>query len=107
MSDETHIIPDLSNTATVENSSRVVCFDAVWIRNENLIMVDCVENSSFISLGLVNYFYYINASSKATVGKVKNDMYVPYTQMTYRKIALLTEDHYHYLIRSYMAPYVD
>ena len=70
-------------------------------------MVDCVQNSSSISLNLVNYFYYINASSKKTIGKIKNDMYVPFTMIHHRKIALLTEDGYHYLIRSYIAQYVD
>ena len=107
VSDETHLIPDLSNTATVENDTHVQCFDAVWIRDQNLIMVDCVQNASSITLNLVNYFYYINASTKQTIGKKKNDVYVPFTEMRYRKIALLTEDGYHYLIRAYFAQYVD
>ena len=32
-SDSTHLIPDISNQATIENSSNVQCFDAVWIRS--------------------------------------------------------------------------
>jgi hypothetical protein len=91
----------------VENDSSVHCFDAVWIRSENLILVDCVQNSSTFGIGLVNYFYYINASSKATIGKVKNDMYVAFTTIRYRKISLLTENGYHYLIRAYLAEFVD
>ena len=33
VSDSTHLIPDLSNQATVENDSKVQCYDAVWIRS--------------------------------------------------------------------------
>jgi len=107
VSDTTHLIPDLSNEATVENDSSVHCYDAVWLRIENIILVDCVQNSSTLGIGLVNYFYYINASNKATIGKVKNDMYVAYTNIYHRKISLLTEDGYHYLIRAYLAEFVD
>ena len=42
MSNSSNIIPDLSETATVENDTHVQCFDAVWIRDQNIIMVDCV-----------------------------------------------------------------
>lgn len=66
-------------------------------------MVDCVENSSSLGIGLTNYFYYVNVSSKATLPKVRNDMYVAYTTIRHRKISLLTEDGYHYLIRAYFA----
>jgi hypothetical protein len=107
VSDRTHLVPDLVNQVMIENDTKVQCFDAVWIRNENIILVDCVQNSSSLGIGLVNYFYYVNASSKQTIGKVKNDMYVGFTKITYRKIGLLTENGYHYLIRAYFASHVD
>lgn len=67
------------------------------------ILVDCVQNSSSLGIGLVNYFYYINSSSLQTLGKVKNDMYVGFTDIKYRKIGLIREDNYNYLIRAYFA----
>jgi hypothetical protein len=69
-----------------------------------LLMVDCVQNGTF---GLNNYFYYINASTKATVGKVKNDMYVSFASIKSRKIRLHYENEYIYLIRAYFAQTVD
>ncbi len=68
-----------------------------------LLLVDCVQNSSSLGLGLVNYFYYVNSSTKATLGKVKNDMYVPFTNIWHRKIRLHRENDYLYLIRAYFA----
>lgn len=100
-------VPDLTNNVILENDSSVQCFDAVWLRAEMLIMVDCVQKSSTIGIGLTNYFYYINSSSKATLGKVKNDMYVGFTTITHRKIALHEEDGMMYLIRAYFAEYID
>jgi hypothetical protein len=67
-------------------------------------MVDCVKNAS---VGLQNIFLYLNTTDKKSLGQVKNDMYVPFTNIYHRKIRLLTEDGYHYLIRSYFAEQVD
>lgn len=100
-------LPDLSNSVIVENDTKVRCFDAVWFRAEMTLLIDCVQNSSSFGLGLENFFYYVNSSTKATLGKVKNDMYVPFTNIRHRKIRLHTEDGYHYLIRAYFAEAVD
>lgn len=86
------------------NDPNVDCYDAVWFRNEGIILVDCAEKSSF---GLQNVFLYLNSTSKAFLGKVKNDMYVPFNNIYHRKIRLLTEDGYQYLIRAYFAEHVD
>lgn len=99
-------VPDLSNRVILENDTVIKCFDAVWFRTEMIILVDCV-NTSRLGIGLNNYFYYINSSTKATLGKVKNDLYVGFTSLVHRKIALHTENGYHYLIRAHLAEYVD
>lgn len=65
-----------------------------------IALVDCSQTSP---LGLKNVFIYVNTSSKAIIGKVFNDLYVPFNEIYHRKIRLLTEDNYHYLIRAYFA----
>lgn len=97
-------VPDLSYEAVVTNDPNVTCYDAVWFRNEGIILVDCAQKSSF---GLQNVFLYLNSTSKAYLGKAKNDMYVPFNNIYHRKISLYTEDGYHYLIRAYFAEHVD
>ena len=104
VSDPISGLPDLSERALVENDTKVQCFDAVWLRASMLVMIDCVQNGTF---GLQNYFYYVNATTKTTIGKVKNDMYVAFTVMRARKIRLHYENQYVYLIRSYFANAVD
>lgn len=98
------VIPDLENNVTVENDSKTNCYDAVWFRAEMVALVDC---STTTALGLVNYFYYVNTTSAKTITKVRNDMYVPFNVIWHRKIKLLTENNYHYLIRAYFAEHVD
>jgi len=66
-------------------------------------MIALVDCSQISSLGLKNVFIYVNTSSKAIIGKVFNDLYVPFNEIYHRKIRLLTEDNYHYLIRAYFA----
>lgn len=78
----------------------MICFDAVWFQAEAIALVDCAQNSTF---GLQNYFYYVNTTTKSFISKLKNDMYVPFSNIYHRKIRLLTEDGYHYLIRAYFA----
>jgi hypothetical protein len=97
-------VPDLSFEAVVTNDSSMHCYDAVWFRNEEIILVDCAQNTTF---SLQNYFLYLNSTSKASLGKVKNDMYVPFSNIYHRKVRLYTEDGYHYLIRAYFAEHVD
>ena len=69
-----------------------------------ILLVDCTTTTA---LGLVNYYYYVNASTKAVIGKVRNDMYVAFNVIWHRKIRLHTENGYHYLIRAYFAEHVD
>lgn len=97
-------LPVLTNEAVVTSDPNMHCYDAVWFRAEMIALVDCSKNSTF---GLQNYFLYVNTSSKAVLPPVKNDLYVPFTNIWHRKIRLLTEDGYHYLIRAYFAEHVD
>jgi hypothetical protein len=97
-------IPQLTEEAIVSNDSNMHCYDAVWFRAEMIAMVDCAKNSTY---GMQNYFLYLNTSSKTVLGQVKNDMYVPFSNIFHRKIRLLTEDGYHYLFRAYFAEHVD
>lgn len=97
-------VPDLSYEAVVSNDSSMHCFDAVWFKEQETILVDCAQNST---LGLRNYFLYLNSTTKAFIGKLQNDMYVPFSNIYHRKIRLHTEDGYHYLIRAYFAEHVD
>jgi hypothetical protein len=97
-------IPSLTNEAVISSDPSMHCYDAVWFRAEMIVMADCAKNSTF---GLQNYFLYINTSSKAILPAVKNDMYVPFSNIYHRKVRLLTEDNYHYLIRAYFAEHVD
>jgi len=97
-------IPVLTNEAVVTKDPGMRCFDAVWFRAEGIVLVDCAKNSTF---GLQNYFLYLNSTSKEVLPPVKNDMYVPFSNIWHRKIRLLTEDGYHYLIRAYFAEHVD
>lgn len=99
-------VPDLTNKVILENDTAIKCFDAVWFRVEMIILVDCA-NTSQLGIGLNNYFYYINSSTKQTIGKVKNELYVGFSTIGHRKIALHTENGYHYLIRAHFAEYVD
>jgi hypothetical protein len=69
-----------------------------------IAMVDCTTTTA---LGLYNYYYYVNTTSKAVLGKVKNDLYVAFNVIYHRKIRLHTENDYHYLIRAYFAEHVD
>lgn len=80
-------VPDLSEKVTVENEKSIWCFDAIWMRDAHLAIVDCVQSVAF---GLQNIFLYVNTTSQTIIPKqVKNDMYVPYTQMTRRRFVLL------------------
>jgi hypothetical protein len=43
MTDSVSAIPTLTDSATVESDVKVHCFDAIWLRASQLIMVDCVK----------------------------------------------------------------
>jgi hypothetical protein len=97
-------LPVLTNEAVVTSDPSMRCYDAVWFRAEMIALVDCTKNTTF---GLQNYFLYVNTSSNAVLPPVKNDLYVPFTNIWHRKIRLHTEDGYHYLIRAFFAEHVD
>lgn len=97
-------VPDLSNEVIVTNDSSIHCYDAVIFKNEGVALVDCAQTTT---LGLQNWFLYVNITTKTFITKIKNDMYVPFNTIWHRKIRLHTEDGYHYLIRAYFAEHVD
>jgi len=80
-------VPDLTERVVVESEKSIWCFDAIWMRDAHIAVVDCVQSVAF---GLQNIFLYINTTSQTVFPKqVKNDMYVSYTTMTRRRMVLL------------------
>jgi hypothetical protein len=69
-----------------------------------IAMVDCANHTG---KGLQNIFIYVNTSTKTVISKLNNSMYVPFSEIRHRKIQLMTENGYHYLIRAHFAEYVD
>lgn len=98
-------IPDLSNEVIVESEKDIICYDAVWIRQQMIAMVDCTIKDLY---GLQNIFIYVNTTSHIVMpGTFKNDMYVPFTVMWRRKVMLIQEDGQNYMVRAYFADAVD
>lgn len=98
-------IPELTEEVTIESEKNIWCYDAVWIRDAHLAIVDCAKQVGF---GLQNIFIYVNTTSQTVLPKtLYNDMYVAYTKITRRRMMLLREDGYDYLIRAYYADAVD
>lgn len=90
----------------MENSPTVHCYDAVWMTNISLAIIDCTRPGLFTPIE--NVFYYVNTTDKTTLDqKVKTDMYVPFTMMRRRKIFLLEEEGESFLIRAYFADAID
>lgn len=51
---------------------------------------------------------YVNTTSQVVLPKVfNNDMYVEYTRITRRRMVILRENGYDYLIRAYFADSID
>lgn len=70
-------IPDLTETVTVESEKSIWCFDAVWVRDIQVAIVDCVKSGG---IGLQNIFIYVNTTSQTVLPKTfNNDMYVGFT----------------------------
>lgn len=69
-----------------------------------LALVDCANHTS---KGLQNVFIYVNTTTKTVISKLNNNMYVKFTEIRHRKIQLLTENGYRYLIRAHFAEHVD
>lgn len=98
-------IPNLTETVTVESEKDVWCYDAVWLREEHIAIVDCARKSTF---GLKNIFIYINTTSQTMVGgPQENDMFVGFTTINRRRMVLHRENGFNYLIRAYFADNVD
>ena len=90
---------------TVESEKNIWCYDAVWLRDQHLAIVDCAKSTGF---GLQNIFIYVNTTSQVVLPKtLNNDMYVGFTTITRRRMVILREDGYDYLIRAYYADSVD
>jgi hypothetical protein len=76
------------------------------MRHLSVIMVDCVKDASFG--GLQNIFLYLNTTSQVIIPKiVNNDMYVPFRNITRRRMTLYEEDGESYMMRAYYAHGVD
>ena len=60
----------------VEDNEKTNCFDAVWIVNEKMIVVDCVKKTSD---GLKNIFIYVNSTSHKVIRQQATEMFVDYT----------------------------
>lgn len=76
------------------------------MRHLSVIMVDCVKNGSFG--GLQNIFLYLNTTSQVIIPKiVNNDMYVPFRNITRRRMLMLEEDGETYMMRANFANSVD
>jgi hypothetical protein len=67
-------------------------------------MVDCTRRGL---VGLENIFIYVKTDTNTVLPVLVNDMYVPFTMISRRKIAYYEEDGYKYLIRAYFADSVD
>lgn len=100
----TESIPTINGEVSF-NSSGMICYDAVLFSDQNLAMVDCSAKAGF---GLTNKFVYIDTQQqKVLPDTVENELYVPYTNIRYRRFFKYTEDGYHYLMRIYFAEGVD
>jgi len=75
---------------TVENRTDTHCLDAIWWSHDNIAIVDCykvVTDKETKEEYLQNVFLYVNTTSHEKIDwEYENDMYVPYTKMTHRKM---------------------
>lgn len=77
----------------------------MWVRDAHIAIVDCVKQATY---GLQNVFMYVNTTSQVVLPKTyNNDMYVEYTKITRRRMVILRENGYDYLIRAYFADSID
>lgn len=101
--------PAINNKVQVENEANITCFDAVLFPAKDLIVVDCM-----LKLGkpgpngklFQNRFVYVRLGSGTILpNHVDTEMYVPFTQVTRRRLLTYVdpESGYHYLLRSYFA----
>lgn len=99
-------VPELSKSLVVESEPNTYCYDAIWMMDQHLAIVDCAKN---VERGeLQNIFIYVNTTSGTVLPTiVENDMYVKYRTITRRRMVILREDGYNYLIRAYYADGVD
>ena len=89
----------------MESEKGVQCYDAIWMREEHLAIVDCAKRVTF---GLQNIFIYVNTTSQTILPDVvENDMYVGFTTILRRRMVLHRENEFNYLVRAYFASHVD
>lgn len=92
---------------TVENRTDTFCLDAIWDKDDNIAIVDCVRKMTDNETKeeyLQNVFLYVNTSSQTVMDFERfNDMYAPFTEMRRRKIMAYQEEDQKYLIRAYFA----
>lgn len=79
-------IPNLTEEVTVESEKNIYCYDAIWLREEHIAIVDCAKEAPD---ELQNIFIYINTTSQTVLPKTfENDMYVGFTTITRRRMVL-------------------
>ena len=94
-------VPSLTEEVTVENEKDIRCFDALLFRAKHLALVDCMKKVTF---GYKNIFMYVNITSQTVIPRtVENDMYIPFTQVSRRRMFLYEENGYLYIVRGYFA----
>lgn len=104
--------PVINNAIPVESFSNTTCFDAVIFPVQNLIIVDCAVKLSKISpsgFSYQNQFYYFRISDGVFVKIIENDMFIPFKQMTKRKMQIYSDlqNSHTFLLRSYLYDGVD
>lgn len=99
-------IPILTESVVVEREPNISCYDAIWMRDQHLAIIDCAKKDT--SGKLHNIFMYVNTTSQTPLPTiVENDMYVSFSTITRRRMVILRENGYNYLIRAYYADGVD
>ena len=101
-----HTAPIINNVIEVENYTNTTCYDSILFPKENLIIVDCGEKrTSPTRKGalLDNYFYYFAINNGTFLKKVKTEMFVPFTQVTERRLEIYTSvrNQHPFLLRTY------
>lgn len=100
-------LPFTFSTVVVENNPNTFCYDAIWMRDLHLAIIDCARKTPFGAME--NIFYYVNTTSETVLSHIlKNDIYVPYEEIHRRRLMVLREpDGGNYLLRAYFGDGVD
>ena len=105
-------VPIINDFIEVENLANTTCYDAVLFPIQNKIIIDCTQKrTSPTSKGYYydNIFYYYNISNGGFVGKIKTEMFVPFSKINKRKIDIYSDlmSQHTFLLRTYMSEGMD